>query len=413
MTVGLFFGGVSPEHEVSVISTLQAAHALQVSGRHTLVPVYVAKDGRWFTGEALLDPAHFTDLDALLARCRSVTLDSEGSGRLALVEAGATGLFARPVRHALDVAFLGFHGGEGENGAFQGLFETFGIPYTGSSVFGSALGMDKVLSKMVCRDQGIPVVEWVAVREAEWGGREEQWLDRVEAELGLPVVVKPARLGSSIGISKADTRAQLDASIEEALRYDEKVVVERAVQGLREVNCSVLGDPNDARPSVIEEPVRSTGENLLTFQEKYMRGGGSAKGKGGPRVNRGVKAAPGASGMASLDRLIPAPLSPERTDEIQALAVRIFQLFECAGVARLDFMIEEATDRVFFNEINTIPGSFSFYLWAPTGVPFPDLVERMLEIAVARHRDKQSHVTSFSINLLSQKSLSGLKGAKG
>lgn len=413
MTVGLFFGGVSPEHEVSVISTLQAAHALRASGRHTLVPVYVGKDGRWFTGEALLDPAHFTDLDALLGRARRVTLEPAGTGVLHLVEAGTGGLYARPARHRLDVAFLGFHGGSGENGAFQGLFETFGVPYTGSGVFGSALGMDKVLSKIVCRDQGIPVVDWFALRERDWAGHEDDHLDRIEAALGLPVVVKPARLGSSIGISKADTRTELDAAIEEALRYDEKVVVERAVQGLREVNVSVLGDPNEAIPSVIEEPVRSKGETLLTFEEKYMRGGGAgAKGKG-PRVNRGTKARAGASGMASLDRLIPAPLSEERTAEIRALAVKIFRLFECAGVARLDFMIEEATDRVFFNEINTIPGSFSFYLWEPTGVPFPDLVERMVEIAVERHRDAQSHVTSFSINLLSQKSLSGLKGAKG
>ncbi|HYE58262.1 MAG TPA: D-alanine--D-alanine ligase, partial [Rhodothermales bacterium] len=246
MTVGLFFGGVSPEHEVSVISTLQAAHALRASERHTLVPVYVAKDGRWFTGEALLDPATYTDLDALMARAHRISLDPGGNGVLTLVETGTGGLFGRDRRHRLDVAFLGFHGGSGENGAFQGLFETFGVPYTGSGVFGSALGMDKVLSKMVCRDQGIPVVDWVAFREGEWAGHEDKHLDRIEATLGLPVVVKPARLGSSIGISKADSRSQLDASIEEALRYDEKVVVERAVQGLREVNCSVLGEPNEA-----------------------------------------------------------------------------------------------------------------------------------------------------------------------
>ena len=417
--VGLFYGGVSPEHEVSVITTLQAAHALRAAGRHALVPVYVAKDGRWYTGEALLDASAYADLDALLPRARRVTLEPGTQGALDLVEVGTGGLFSSPRRHRVDVAFLGFHGGEGENGAFQGLMETFGVPYTGSSVFGSALGMDKVLSKMVCRDQGIPVVEWVALRESDWAGHEEAWLDRCERDLGLPVVVKPARLGSSIGISKADTRAQLDASIEEALRYDEKAVVERAVRGLREVNCSVLGDPNGAVASVLEEPVRSSGEALLTFQEKYVRGGGAKGGASGeaPAANRGAKAAERASGMASLDRLIPAPLSPERTEEIRALAVRIFRLFECAGVARLDFMIEEdpggGEGRVFFNEINTIPGSFSFYLWEPTGVPFADLAHRMIEIAFARHRDKNSRVRSYGVNLLSKKSLGGLKGAKG
>ena len=416
MTVGLFYGGVSPEHEVSVITTLQAAHALRAGGRFALVPVYVAKDGRWYTGEALLDPAAYADLPALLARARRVTLDPDGLGRLSLVEAGSGGPFGKPRRHGLDVAFLGFHGGTGENGAFQGLFETFGVPYTGSGVFGSALGMDKVLSKMVCRDQGLPVVDWVAFREAEWAGREAHWLDRVEAEIGLPVVVKPSRLGSSIGIAKADDRAALDAAIEEALRYDEKVVVERAVRALREVNCAVLGDPNEAVASVLEEPVRSSGEALLTFAEKYQRGGGGgAKGAkgGGLRVHRGAKAPGRASGMASLDRLIPAPLPPERTEEIRALAVRIFRLFECAGVARLDFMIDGETDRVYFNEINTIPGSLAFYLWEPTGVPFAALAERLVDVALRRHREANARVRSFSVNLLSPKSLRGLKGAKG
>lgn len=430
MTIGLFYGGVSPEHEVSVISTLQAAFALRDTGRFALVPVYVAKDGLWYTGEHLLDPAAYQDVPALLAKAHRVTAEPSVGGRLALVEVGAHGLFAHPRRYQIDVAFLGFHGGPGENGAFQGLCETFDVPYTGSGVFGSALGMDKVTSKMVCRDQGIPVVPWVGLREAAWAGREAEWLDRCEADLGgYPVVVKPSRLGSSIGITLAKDRAALDRAIEEAFRYDEKIVVEYGVRGLREVNVSVLGTVNDARPSVIEEPVRTQGEAVLTFQEKYQRGGGGAgplAGKGGAKAApvaapgaasgaaRGAKAGgSGASGMASLDRLIPAPLSPEQTDAIQALAVRVFQTFECAGLARLDFMIEETTGRVFFNEINTIPGSFSFYLWAPSGVPFPDLAARLVDIALERHRDKNSRVRSYGVNLLSQKSLSGLKGAKG
>lgn len=427
MTIALFFGGVSPEHEVSVITSLQAAAALGASGQHRILPVYVAKDGRWRTGAHLLDPATFTDLDAALARSTPLTLDPSVRGVLALDEttdgAGRWGGGTRTTRHRADVAFLGFHGGAGENGAFQGLFEVVGVPYTGSGVFGSALGMDKVLSKMLCRDQAIPVVEWVALREHEWAGHEEAGLDRIEADLGLPVVVKPARLGSSIGITFCRTREALAFAMEEAFRYDEKVVVERAVRGLREVNCSVLGDPNDAIPSVLEEPVRTAGESLLTFEEKYLRGGGGKGGKtgagDGPAVRYGTKGAPrraGSAGMASLDRLIPAPLDAVQTAEIRALAVRVFQLFECSGVARLDFMIETEgahAGRVYFNEINTIPGSLSFYLWEPTGVPFDMLTERLVEIAVRRRREARSRVSSFSVNLLSQKSLGGLKGAKG
>ena len=375
LTIGLFYGGVSPEHEVSVISTLQAAFALRDTGRFALVPVYVAKDGLWYTGEHLLDAEAYADVPALLARAYRVTAEPSDGGRLALVEVGAHGLFAHPRRHDVDVAFLGFHGGPGENGAFQGLCETFDVPYTGSGVFGSALGMDKVTSKMVCRDQGIPVVPWVGLREGQWAGHEADWLDRCEADLGgYPVVVKPSRLGSSIGITLARDRDALDRAIEEALRYDEKVVVEYGVRGLREVNVSVLGTVNDAVASVIEEPVRTSGQALLTFQEKYQRGGGGnpLAGKGGAKAAPGRGSASrhaagstktgGDSGMASLGRLIPAPLPPEQTEAIQALAVRVFQTFECAGLARLDFMIEETSGRVFFNEINTIPGSFSFYL---------------------------------------------------
>ncbi len=412
MTVAFFFGGVSPEHEVSVISTLQAIHALDGSA-YTALPVYVGKDGMWYTGDGLTDPARYEDLDALREAAVRVAPVPGPSGRLVLVEQRAPRLFGpAPRRFEADVAFLGFHGGEGENGGFQGLMETLNVPYTGSSVFGSALGMDKVVSKIVSRDQHIPVVDWVALRESDWGGHEEDWLDRCEQKLGYPVIVKPARLGSSIGIAKADDRKELDAAIEEALRYDEKVVVEHAVQKLREVNCSVLGDPNEAVASVIEEPIRTSGEKLLTFQEKYMRGGGGAKGKA-PQARGAKQKKPGAEGMASLDRLIPAPLAPEQTAEIQALAVKIFRLFECGGVARIDFMIDEATGDVYFNEINTIPGSFSFYLWEPSGVPFAALVEKMIEVARARHVSKNGRVRSYDVNLLSARSLSGLKGSKG
>lgn len=404
--IGVMFGGVSPEHEVSVISSLQAAAALD-RALYNPIPIYVAKDGTWYTGAELLDPDRYKDLEALLAQALPVHLVPGSTGRLQLIEA-TQGLLSKPQRFEVDVVFLGFHGGEGENGGMQGLFETFNVPYTGSSVFGSALGMDKVQSKFVCRDQGIPVVEFVAFRESEWAGREESWLDECEETLGYPVIVKPARLGSSIGIVRAVDRKSLDDAIEDAFRYDEKVIVEYAVRKLREVNCSILGDPNEAIPSVLEEPVRTDEEATLSFEDKYLRGG--SEGTKGERPRRPKAGDADAQGMASLDRIIPARLSPERTEEIRSLAVRIFKLFECAGVARIDFMIEQTTDRVFFNEINTIPGSFSFYLWEPTGVPFDRLTHRMIEVAIERHRQKNGRVRSYETNLLSLKSLTGLKG---
>lgn len=413
LRVGVVFGGVSPEHEVSVISSLQAINALD-KDRYEPVPIYIAKDGTWYTGSALLEIDAYQDLDQVRRDAIPVRVDAGSFGSLLLIEKKKGGLMSsRPNEFEADVVLLGLHGGSGEDGGLQGLCETFNVPYTGSSILGSAVGMDKVLSKMICRDQDIPIVDFVALRESQWAHNEDEWLDRIEAELGYPVVVKPARLGSSIGITMAGDRKKLDRAIEEALRYDDKVVIEHAVKKLREINCAVLGDPHEAEPSVLEQPVRTEGEELLTFEEKYMRGGGDSSGGKGAARRRGSKSSEGSGGMASLDRIIPAPLDEAMADRIRKLAVKVFQLFECGGVARIDFMIDEATGDVFFNEINTIPGSFSFYLWDPAGVPFDELLSRMIELARKRHRDRNSRIRTYDVNLLSQKSLSGIKGSKG
>ena len=411
LSVGVVFGGASPEHEVSVISGLQAAAALDRQ-RFAPVPVYIAKSGRWYTGPGLLDVAGYEDLDRLTRDATEVTLrarDGRGGRLVGDAPEGLLGRIAgRPVDVSVDVLLLVLHGGPGESGAIQGVCEAAGVPYTGSGVLGSALGMDKVLTKMLCRDQDIPVVDWVAFREADWQGSEDRWLDEVEKTLGLPVVVKPARLGSSIGISVARDRDTLDGAIEEAMRYDEKVVVERAVTALREVNCSVLGTPRAARPSALEQPVKSAGEDLLTFSEKYERGAAGKKSAAGD----GAKRAGTDGGMASLGRLIPAPIPEAMADEIRDLAVRVFRLFECSGVARIDFLIDDADGRVYFNEINTIPGSLSFYLWEPAGVPFGELLAEMIGQALERQRDDSGRVRTFETNILSARSLRGLKASK-
>jgi len=410
LNVGLALGGVAPEHEVSVISALQAAAALD-RDRFEPVPLYIAKDGTWYTGQALLDVDRYADLDALLEDAVPVALRPTPHGRIELLEdrdAGAFERFASPPRRtSVDVMLLGLHGGAGEDGGLQGLCETFNVPYTSTGVFGSALGMDKVMSKRVCRQAGIPVVDFVSFREDDWAYREEEGLDRCEAEIGYPMIVKPARCGSSIGITRADTREDLDGAVEEAFRYDGKVVVEQAVDELREINCSVLGDAHEATPSVLEEPTPSGDDEVLTFRDKYMREeGGGGKGGDGAKTADG-----GPEGMASQERIVPAPLSDERTEEIQNVAVRLFHLFECAGVVRIDFMIDEAQSppQLYFNEINTIPGSFSFYLWEPSGVPFDELVERLVEIARRRHREQNGRVRTYDVNLLSEKSLQGIK----
>lgn len=410
LNVGVVFGGVSPEHEVSIISSLQAMHALDRT-RYDPVPVYIAKDGSWYTGSMLLEIEAYQDLERVRREAVPVRVDAGSFGSMLLIEKKSGGwLSSRPREFRVDVVFLGLHGGSGEDGGLQGVCETLNVPYTGSTILGSAIGMDKVLSKMLCRDQGIPIVDFFAFRESDWAHHEEEWLDRVEERLGYPVVVKPARLGSSIGISIASNRERLDRAIEDALRYDEKIVVEMAVRDLKEINCAVLGDPNDAETSALEQPVKTEGEELLTFQEKYMRGG---DGDGSKEGRRGAKSAGArAGGMASLDRIIPAPIDAVTSEKICALAVRVFKLFECGGVARIDFMIDESTGAIYFNEINTIPGSFSFYLWEPAGISFDTLITRMIELARKRHHDKNSRVRTYDVNLLSRKSLSGIKGSK-
>lgn len=412
LTVGVAFGGVAPEHEVSVITTLQAAAAMDRE-RYAPVPIYVAKDGTWYTGDHLLDLDRYEDVEAVIEEATPVTVAPGAHGTLRLIEEPATGTLAHlragpPAQWTIDVMFLGFHGGAGESGGMQGLCDLFNVPYTGSGVFGSALGMDKVRSKMICQEEDIPVVDFVAFHESEWAYQEEEGLDRCEAEIGYPMIVKPARLGSSIGITRADDRITLDTAIEEAFRYDDLVVVERAVTELREINCAVLGDAQEATPSVLEEPIASDEDEVLTFEDKYMGDDGGAKEAAGTKA----EAAGGAEGMASLDRIVPAELPDEHTQEIQDLAVRIFQLFDCAGVARIDFMIDEATGELFFNEINTIPGSFSFYLWEPSDVPFERLVDRLIEIARRRHQTKNGRVRYYDVNLLSERSLAELTGTK-
>lgn len=403
LNIGVVFGGQSPEHEVSVITALQVVAALDKQ-RYRAIPIYISKDGIWFTGQELLNLDTFKDLETIPLISSQVHLQKSARTGVSLVADVPKKWFGKQILHVpLHMMFIALHGGEGENGGVQGVCETYNIPYCGSGVLGSAVGMDKVISKMVCRDQDIPVVPYIAIREHKWEGNEETYLNECE-KLEYPLIVKPARLGSSIGIARANDRSELDAAIEDAFRYDDKVVVEYAVPDLREINCSVIGDVRKARASVLEEPL--TGEELLSFQEKYMRNDGNAGSKSG-----GTKEPQSSAGMASLDRIIPAPLSDAKTKEIQSLAVRVFQLFECAGVARIDFLMNSLTEEVYFNEINTIPGSFSFYLWEPSGIPFPQLVSELIQMAFRKQKEKMKYVRTYDTNLLAMRA-SGTKGGK-
>jgi D-alanine-D-alanine ligase len=387
-TILVAFGGVSPEHEVSVLTAMQAMAAL--SDRHNVIPLYISKSGKWFTGSLLKELEQYKNLGKLEKQALPCTFTRNDMGKTVLMET-RSGLFSKPRLHSFDVVLPAFHGSDGENGAFQGVCELFSLPYAGSGVAGSAVGMDKYMAKQLCRAYGIPVVPDVCFYESEWVTDRNRFVGEI-AKLGYPVYVKPVSLGSSIGVSRAHDEKSVINAVENAFRYDHHILVEKGVQPLKEINCSVMGTPEDCQPSVLEQPVGS--EEFLSFQDKYQRGD---TGKG----------------MASADRIIPAPLAESKTAEIQQLSTNVFKALQCSGLARLDFLVNSETDEVFFNEINTIPGSFSFYLWDKSGITFPDLLDKLLDIAFSRHRVLSGRVRSYETNLLSEKAARGLKGLKG
>ncbi|HJR44988.1 MAG TPA: D-alanine--D-alanine ligase family protein [Actinomycetota bacterium] len=385
--VGVIFGGRSVEHDVSIVTAHQLMAVLRE--RHEVVPVYVARDGRWFTGPVLDDLEVYRAQRWEEAGDEAVLPPTHGYGGLQVSGGRLKGTKKVP----LDVVVPAIHGTFGEDGTLQGLLELAGLPYTGSGVAASAVGMDKVAMKRAFAAAGVPVVEDVLIdlerRDALTAG-----LDEVEATLGYPAFVKPVKAGSSVGIGKARGRDELGELIEVAARYDTRVLVENAVEGCIEINCSVIGGGGrEPRVSVCEQPL--AWQEFLSFEDKYMRGG-----KGSSDAPRGGAKT---EGMASLDRRIPAPISEESTKQIQENARAAFEAVGAAGVARVDAFLNEETGQTWVMEINTVPGSFAFYLWEASGLGFPDLAEEMLAIAFDRHRALSDRLFTFESGMLEAK----------
>ncbi|HEY7355748.1 MAG TPA: D-alanine--D-alanine ligase family protein [Ktedonobacterales bacterium] len=392
--VGVVFGSQSVEHEVSVITGQQVIAALDKS-KYDVVPIYITKSGAWFTGDKLMDVANFKDEKAVLAGCDPVTLSPDPAvGGLIVRREDKGGLFKRsrePDVLPLDVLFPTVHGTYGEDGTLQGLFELAGIPYVGSGVLGSAVGMDKILMKSVFRDYGLPVVKYYATTRRAWENAPDAALRASEQALGYPVFVKPANLGSSIGISQAKDRAELSEALAVAAHYDRRLLIEAAVQNAIEINCAVLGF-QELQASVCEQPFAS--KDLLSYEDKYMRGGKS-------------------SGMKGLARLIPAPISDDLTKRVQQLAIQSFEMLDCRGVARIDFLLDPKTETLYINEINTLPGSISFYLWEPLGINFSALVDRLIQLAFEAYKERQRTTYSVDSPLLARMGAVGSKTAAG
>lgn len=397
--VAIMYGGKSVEHEVSVISGIQAIMSMDTD-KYEVIPVYLTKDNEMYIGSEIGDISAYKDIPALLKRSQRVIMVNEG-GRVSLVPYPAKMFGSKPV--AVDIAFPVVHGTNVEDGALQGYLKTLGIPFVGPDVTSSAISMDKYITKAVLKEAGVPVLDAKVYTLADYAEM-DALMDDAEKNIGYPMIVKPVNLGSSVGIKVAKTREELVEALDDAFMYATRVLVEHAISKLREINCSVLGDENDAIASECEEPLTS-GE-ILSYEDKYVNGGGGKK--GGPKSGSGSKGA----GMANLSRKIPADLSPEMREEIRDMAVRSFKALGCNGVSRIDFMIDEEKGDLYFNEINPIPGSLSFYLWEPVGVPYKELLDRMIQLALKRMRTEEALTFTFDTNILANANLGGSKGAK-
>lgn len=386
--IGVLFGGMSVEHEVAVISGLQALHALDTN-LYEGVPIYISKKGEWFTGPELTSVEAFKDTATLMKKAKKVVLHTDENGRHLLIDPNP-GLFKPKVIEEIHVAFPVTHGTYGEDGALQGLLEMKKIPYVGCDVLSSAVGMDKVSAKTILKGAGLPQTQYLWFYAKAWSDSREACVKRVEEELGYPVIVKPANLGSSVGVERALNAEELEEAIELVVNYSHKVLIEKMVDNLKEVNCSVIGDYEEVEASVVEEVAKT--DEILSYQDKYMN-----------------QASKGMSGSA---RIIPANIPEDTTALVQDLAKRTFLELGCSGVSRIDFLIDTKSNEVYINEINTIPGSLSFYLWEPSGKSFAHMTSQLIQLALKRARERSNLTFSIDTNLLSMHSKGGKLGAK-
>lgn len=384
--IGVFFGGRSTEHEISVISASQAMAAIDRE-QYDVTPIYITKQGEWYTGGALFEISNYRDIPALLRKCRKVyMIPEQGDYNL---YAPKTGLFKGvETLTRLDVVIPVLHGSNGEDGIFEGVLESIGIPFAGCDVLASANGMDKITMKMILQACDIPVVDYVWFTDKQWYSQREDLIKKIESKLGYPVIVKPANLGSSVGIGRAANREELIDRLDVAEKYSTRLIVEHMVENLKEINCSVLGDCDEYQTSVCEEPIKSG--DILSYEDKYM---------GGTK---------GSKGMQASQKRIPADLPEAMSERIRFLAGETFRVLSCHGVSRVDVIVDADNDNIYVNEINTIPGSLSFYLWEASGIPFAELMDRLVRLALKRSREISQKTVSYDQNIFSMGG--GVKG---
>jgi len=392
--LGVMFGSRSCEHEVSIISALQLMQAVNPE-KYDVIPVYISMHGVWFTGEPLRHMSTYTPFREDQKGIVRVTLDmTPGSGALLAFEQGKglLGGVKQRVVARLECIIPVFHGMHGEDGTLQGLLEMANLPYASPGVVGSAVGMDKIIMKRHFQGSGFPVLPGIWFSRQEWRNSRDTVMKRTEKEIGYPVYAKPANLGSSIGVSRAESREELSQALELAFVYDRRVLLEQGLTNPIELNCSVTGFDTEMTASVLEMPVTSGA--LLSFPDKYLRSGGGSK------------------GMASLARVVPAPIEDSLRDRIQSLSKEIFRELDLKGVVRIDFMYDVKTEKIYVTEVNTIPGSMAYYLWEKSGKAYTALIDEMVHCAIKAHQEKNDNNYAFASDILKNVKLGGKTGAK-
>lgn len=388
-TMAVFFGCRSVEHEVSVISAVQAMNAIDRK-KYEVIPVYVTKEGEMFTSPLLFDIESFKgNLDELVKKCEQVTFIRLKNKTV--MRSFASGLFKKCRDTVIDLAFPIVHGTNCEDGTMAGYFEFLNLPYISCDIISAAVGMDKAVFKSVLKSAGLPVLDCMTFRSREFSADKEHFIREIGKKIGYPLIIKPANLGSSVGITKVNSESELESAISLAASFAEKILAERAVENLREINCSVLGDADSCIASVCEEPFMH--DEILSYADKYE---GNSKSKG----------------MASLGRKIPADISEELSEKIRGLSVDIMKATGSSGVVRIDYLLDSESGEVFANEINTIPGSLAFYLWEASGIKYTELIDRLCDIAFKRQRNRDNLTFTIKTNILSGASF-GSKGSKG
>ncbi len=383
--LGVIFGCETVEHEVSIITAVQAMANIN-RDKYDVIPIYISKDKKMYIGNLLTDIENYQDMDNIKKYAKEVILYKKDDR---FVLQSVNGL--KRIVNEIDIAFPIVHGSGAEDGTLQGFLANIGIPFVGSDIYGSVVGQDKVYQKDIFKANNIPVTNYVWFYDTDYMKEKNNIIKEIE-RLGYPVIVKPAKQGSSVGITVANKMEELVSGIEEAIKYDSKILVEEMVSNLREVNISVMGNYDIQKLSQIEEVI--TKNTYLTYEDKYVSGG---KGKTGKL-----------KGMASTDRKIPAEIDEKLSNEIETIALKVFRVLGLSGLCRLDFLIDSKKNKVYINEPNTIPGSFAFYLWKQ---PYSELLDEMIQLAIKDYKNKSRKTYSFETNILSN--FHGLKGCKG